>query len=94
MYSLYITATTQDILCTFVHINRTGRGGPCTPPFIFGEAHYIQFFTMVKVGQAVPPYVFFYYGPPRASSPPGAHVMGESSQLSKAYRYLRPKIKE
>ena len=77
-------------ICTY---SKTDWGGPCPPPMYFGEAHYIHYLQL-KVGQAVPLYIFLAHGPPRASSPPGAHVRGESSQLSMAYRYLSPKIKE
>ena len=53
MYNLYITTTTQDNLCTFVHSDKTDWGGPCPPPMYFGEAHYIHFYRL-KVGLAVP----------------------------------------
>ena len=86
MYNLYINATTQDKLCTFVHTAKLTGVGRVLPPFIFGEAHYVHFLQL-KVGQAVPLH-FLSHGPPRASSPPGAHVRGELSQLSMAYRYL------
>ena len=62
MYSLYITTTTQDILCTFVHINKTGRGGPCPPPCIFGEAHYIQFLQWLRWDR-LSHLMFFYQWP-------------------------------
>ena len=66
--------------------------GRVLPQCIFGEALYIH---ILQLGwDRLSHLQFFATGPPRASSPPGAHVRGESSQLSMAYRYLSPKIKE
>ena len=48
------------------------------PQFIFGERHYIQIFTAIS-GTIGSTKQFSSHGPPRPSSPPGAHVMGESS---------------
>ena len=62
--------------------------------YFWGATLYIKFLQGKLVGQAVPLKQFLAHGPSRASSPPGAHVRGESSQLSLAYRYLSPKIKE
>ena len=102
---IYIQLAHQVNLCTFVH-NRYNTGYLCTmyiaqhnnwggpsPPPIYFWGGTIYIFT-AKVGQAVPLYNFLATGPPRASSPPGVHVRGVSSQLSMTYRYLSPKIKE
>ena len=67
--------------------------GRALPHFICGEAT-LYTYLQAKVGPDVPLYIIFAPGPSRASSPPGAHVSGESSQLSLAYRHLSPKIKE
>ena len=74
--------------------NKTNRGGPCPPPIYFWGGTLYTIIYRLKVGLTVPLYIILATGPPRASSPPGAHVSGESSQLSLAYRYLSPKIKE
>ena len=76
MYSMYITATTQD---KYVHLYILTRleGWTVSSPVYFGEANYINFFTVVKVGQAVPTYVFFTMAHP---APPLhlAHTLGGS----------------
>ena len=75
-----------------MYICTTNWGGPCPPQFILGR-HTIYILLWLKWDK-LSHFTFFDRGPPRTSSPPGAHVMGESSQLSMAYRYLSPKIKE
>ena len=48
------------------------------PQYIFGERHNLQY-LQVNSGTDCSTKTFLCHGPPRASSPPGTHVMGESS---------------
>ena len=78
-------------ICTYL---QNELGWAMSSPIIFMGRHTMYNIYRLKVGQAVPLYNYLATGPPRASSPPGAHVRGESSQLSLTYRYLSPKLKE
>ena len=107
--NIYIFTMWSQVLCTFVHKQteqhrlictictyiyiRTGMG--CVlPHFICGEATLFTIFYRLKWDKLSHFTILLPTGPSRASSPPGAHVRGESSHLSLAYRYLSPKIKE
>ena len=48
-------------------------------------------FKISASGDRIVPRSFFSTCPSRASSPPGSHIRGESSQQSLAYRYTCPK---
>ena len=65
----------------FVHKDiyvQHGRGGPWPPPIYFLGASLYTIFTAIS-GTRCSTKQFSSHGPPRPSSPPGAHVMGESS---------------
>ena len=64
-----------------------------SPNYILGGATLFTIFPEGTVGLVVP-LNFLSPGPSRESSPPGAHNMGELSQLSLAYRYTCPRNKK
>ena len=63
------------------------------PQFIFGERHYIQFFTAIS-GTIGSTKQFSSHGPPRPLLSAWSTRYGGVVSLSSAYRYYCPKIKE